>query len=364
MTEALIIGGGPAGAAAAFHLAQAGASPVVLERTTGPTDKVCGDFLSVEAATELTRFGLDLDRLGAARITRLRVIHGRRIAATDLPFTARGLSRRILDEALLVRAIETGARVRRGVVARALRADGGGFVCRTQTGEEQAGTVFLATGKHDLRGMPRSFSQSLGLKTYVTLAPEQIADLHGHVELTLFRGGHLGMQPVEGGDVVLCAMVEKWRFAAAGGSWPALLETVTDGCSHLRSRLAGSVACRERPVAVAGVPYGHVHRTSLSADPFRLGDQACVIPSLTGDGIALALHGARLATQTWLSGGRPEAHHEAFASRVAGQMRAAVALHRLLLGPGAGWATALASVAPGLLREAARLTRLRGSLEP
>lgn len=367
MTDSLVIGGGPAGAAAAIHLARAGAAPVLLERTTGPTDKVCGDFLSVEAASELGRLGLDLDRLGASTISRLRVVHGRRVAETDLPFTARGLSRGILDEALLARASEAGVRVHRGIAAQALRPDGGGFVCRTNTEDQASEAVFLATGKHDLRGVTRSAgrSQALGLKTYAALTPEQHADLHGHVELILFRGGYLGLQPVEGGRAVLCTMVEKARFAAMGGSWPALLASVAETCPHLRTRLAGAVSFRDKPLAVAGIPYGYVHRSEADgrAEPFRVGDQVCVIPSLTGDGVALALHGARLAARTWISGGSSATYHGEFASYLTGQMRVATILHRLLLGPGAAWATALGSVAPGLLREAARRTRVHGTAD-
>lgn len=58
------------------------------------------------------------------------------------------------------------------------------------------------------------------------------------------------------------------------------------------------------PLAVSGVPYGYV----LSPDNavpglFPLGDQAAVIPSFAGDGIAITLHTAPLATHLHFSGG-------------------------------------------------------------
>src|ERR1700722_2367237 len=97
----LIVGGGPAGCTAAHILARAGHRATLIERTTGPTDKVCGDFLSVEAIEALLACGIDLDELAPAPITSIRIIHGRRVAATRLPFAAYGLTRRVLDEALL-----------------------------------------------------------------------------------------------------------------------------------------------------------------------------------------------------------------------------------------------------------------------
>ena len=68
--EPLIIGGGPAGVAAAITLGRAGCRPVLLERTSGPTDKVCGDFLSGDAIEQVRLLGVDPFVLGAAPIGR------------------------------------------------------------------------------------------------------------------------------------------------------------------------------------------------------------------------------------------------------------------------------------------------------
>src|SRR5262249_35899066 len=151
----LIVGGGPAGAIAAAELAAAGRPVTLFERSTGPVDKVCGDFLSAEAVGALCGVGVDLS--AAAEITSLRLIHGDRIAATRLPFVARGLSRRALDEALLRVAVAGGAAVMRGRRVRSIQ-------CRANRltldcgalGHIGADKVFLATGKHNLRGAPRT----------------------------------------------------------------------------------------------------------------------------------------------------------------------------------------------------------------
>ncbi|MDR3534881.1 MAG: FAD-dependent monooxygenase [Acetobacteraceae bacterium] len=363
MTPPLIIGGGPAGAAAAIHLVRAGHVATLLERTSGPTDKVCGDFLSAEAVTALQGLGLDPAALGAAPIGRLRLVHATRVAETVLPFPALGLSRRILDEALIGRAAALGVRVHRAETVQALDAAGNRLEVRTTSADLTAETVFLATGKHDLRGAPRSARDTgrIGLKTYLRLSRDQHAALQGHVELVLFHGGYAGLQPVEGGAAVLCAVVDKAAFAAVGGTWTTLLHSITAGCPHLASRLAGSDALRDRPVAIAGIPYGHLHRPTPDDPPalFRLGDQACVIPSLTGDGVAIALHSAGIAVETWLTGGDAADHHRRLATALQGQMRLAGMLHRLCLGPLQGWVATFGQAAPALLRHAAAWTRLR-----
>jgi len=72
----------------------------------------------------------------------------------DLPFSALSLSRRVLDEALLVRAQDQGARVWRGAAVTALiKGPECWHIEVAGHGVIQAETIFLATGKHDLREM-------------------------------------------------------------------------------------------------------------------------------------------------------------------------------------------------------------------
>ncbi|HEX7742908.1 MAG TPA: FAD-dependent monooxygenase, partial [Sphingobium sp.] len=56
---ALIIGGGPAGSAAAITLAQAGMQPHLLERHKAPRDCVCGSFIGWDALAALSNLGVD-----------------------------------------------------------------------------------------------------------------------------------------------------------------------------------------------------------------------------------------------------------------------------------------------------------------
>ena len=63
--EAVIIGGGPAGSAVAIELSRHGIPARVLERKPGPHHKVCGEFISYEAAHYLEDLGIDL----AARVS-------------------------------------------------------------------------------------------------------------------------------------------------------------------------------------------------------------------------------------------------------------------------------------------------------
>ena len=348
----LIAGGGIAGAAAACLL---GPAATLVEREPGPHDKICGEFISWEAQDALTRLGLDLPALGGAPIEAVRLVHGTRTASATLPRPGLGLSRRVLDEALLVRAARAGARIHRGhairrLVPGGLEVDGLGRI--------EAGRVLLATGKHDLRGARRQAEPGdlIGFKMYYRLAPAQAATLARHVEVVLFPGGYAGLQPVEGGRANLCLLITRAAFDAAGATWPGLVAHLARTSPHLVERLAGSTELLARPVAIARVPYGFVHRAARTDCPGveRLGDQMGVIPSFSGDGMAIALHTAFAAAAT------PDAaaYHRRMRADLAGQIGRAMVLHRL--GQTLPAALAIAARAwPGALALVARLTRVQ-----
>ncbi len=362
--DLLVVGGGPAGAALAVPLAEAGWRVTLVEREAGPHDKVCGEFLSHEALLYLAALGIDPAKLGAVPIRRVRLA-GRRIeAAVDLPFPAASLSRRVLDEALLTRATTAGVRVLRGRRVVVLEPGTAGFAARLDDGATLVGRqAALATGKHDLRGYRRpagGHGDLVGFKWHVRLAAAEARALAGHVELMLFAGGYAGLEPIEGGLANLCLVVRRSRLTALGGGWPALLDHVAHTIPALGRRLAAAEMMHARPLAIAAIPYGFV---AVSGDVvpglWRLGDQAAVIPSFAGDGLSLALHSARLAADHLLDGRSSVAFQARLADEVGGQVRRATGLSRLLVRPAAQGGLLLAARAlPNLMSLVARATRV------
>lgn len=357
---ALVIGGGIAGAAVAAHLAQAGHAVVLVERSDGPHHKVCGEFVSGEAALYLEDLGIEPAALGAVRMRTVRLGAGRAVATAPLPFPAFSVSRRRLDEALLAAAAERGAEIRRGRGVRSLAPCDGGWRADLDDGDAiAAGEVFLATGKHDLRGWkrpPGAQHDLVAFKLHWRLAPDEAAALGSAVELTLFPGGYAGLEPVEDGIANLCLVVRRGHLAALGQRWDALLAALRGAAPQLDQRLAGAIACWGRPLAIASIPYGYV---ATGGGPWRIGDQAAVIPSFSGDGIAIALHSARLAADIYLAGGTASQFQSRLARDVAGQVRYATLLSRMLVHPGS---QAIAAVAarwlPNLVAGIAQATRI------
>jgi flavin-dependent dehydrogenase len=382
----LIAGGGLAGAAAACWLAQSGKSVLLLERESETGDKICGEFLSAEAQHYLGRLGLDPLALGAHPITHLRLVRAGRSVAVALPFKGLGLSRRVLDAALLRRAEQCGAEVRRGqqiISATRVGTDelesqdvpGTTPSARTEAASwrvelaghptEYAPTLFLATGKHDVRTLKRELRSPpedlVGFKTYFALSSEQTRALQHHVEVVMFEQGYAGLQLVENGRANLCLLAERNWLQAHGAQWDGLLAALLAVSPHLRARLSGARALLDKALSIYRVPYGYVHQpcAEAPAELYRLGDQAGVIHSFSGDGMSIALHSAALATQAYLERAGPLAYHQRIERDLGGQIGRAMALYRLARRPaGQRLLMYLAQYWPASLQLAALLTRV------
>ncbi|MFT8246820.1 NAD(P)/FAD-dependent oxidoreductase [Roseomonas sp. BN140053] len=357
MTAAIVIGGGPAGAAAAIALARGGAAVTLVEREAGPREKVCGEFLGPDAAALLRGLGRPLPELGAVPIHGARLAAGRQDTAWPLPFAAWSLPRATLDEALLAAAATAGARVLRGRMVAGAAREGDGWTARLGDGAVlRAPALVLATGKHELRGHSRPVrGGAVGLKLPLQL----LAPLDGRVVLLPFAGGYAGLQPRAGGGANLCAALRKAGPEARNPV--ALLARVAAGSAQGTVLLRGAVPLLKRPLAVAGVPYGFRHRDGAAAEPglFRVGDQFAVVPSLAGEGVAMALLGGVAAAAAILAGQSAAAFHVALNRRLDRPMRWAGMLAWLL--DTTPDALALAARAlPGAARLAAARTRLPG----
>lgn len=350
-TDPLIVGGGPAGSAAAITLALGGARPLLIERHAEPRDTVCGGFLGWDALAALQRLGVDPWALGAQPIRSVRIIAGNRVIERPLPAVAAGLSRQTLDRALLARAAALGIEIRRGIAVRRIEGD---IVHLADGPTLTAEAIFLATGKHAVRGSPREHlpgETRLGLRTTLSDRP----DLAGWIELHLIDGGYVGLLRQDDGRINLSLSIAADRLSQAGGSPDTLMAMLAEEAPHLADRIGGAADW----AAVAAVPYGW--RASATAPGlFRLGDQAAVIASVVGDGIAIALASGRAAAEAWAAGGAAAApaFQRAFATRALRPIAIAELARGAAERPKLAAAVLTMLRLPGTVKMAARLTRI------
>lgn len=356
-TPPLIVGGGPAGSAAAIALARIGVAAQLIERLDTPGDAICGGFLSWTTVSRIAALGIDPARLGGQSITQLALFVEGHENRTALPAPGLGLSRRRLDGLLQQIARSVGADLRTGQAVRALEER---TVIMANGDVLPWESLFLATGKHDLRGAARgrgnsSINPELGLRLRLPACNRFEALIGDRIELHLFADGYLGLIRQEDGSVNACMAVRKSLLAEVGGDPAALFHRLADQSPALADRLT-SLPAVPRIDAIGHVPYGWRARTTATG-LFRLGDQAAVIPSLAGEGIGIALASADSAVRQWLAHGPDGAliHQAHFARRTA---------RPLML---AGWnrdlgrhprLAAMLARLPGVAALVARLTRI------
>ena len=119
MYDALVIGGGPAGATTALRLAQNGWSVALIEKSAFPRRKVCGEFLSATSLPVIKHLGISAPffRLAGPEIRRVAVFAGDDTVSAPMPAAfhpcrwGRALGREHLDTLLLQKAAEAGVQV-------------------------------------------------------------------------------------------------------------------------------------------------------------------------------------------------------------------------------------------------------------
>lgn len=355
----LIVGGGPAGAAAAIKLARAGLRPVVIERSAAPSDMLCGGFLSWNCARLLRECGVDPLKLGGHSVHRARLFAGRRVTELPLPQTAVGLSRRSLDKALLDRAAAAGAEIRRGITVRGIE---DGIVRYADGTSEKPAHLILATGKHDVRGATRpapANDPAVGLRWRFPASERLAGALSDAIELHLFRQGYAGLVMQEDGAANLCLAVRQSAFVNSGKRPDAMLAALLAQTPGLAERLSG-VAVGEAQ-AVANIPYGW-RALGGSEGLYRVGDQVGVIPSLAGEGVGIALATGMAAADAILADVDSQTYQTTCSRQIARPIKLSGFMWSLAERPWlANLALILLSALPGVGLAAMNITRVQVS---
>ena len=118
--DVIVVGAGPAGSSAAIALARAGIDVLLLEKSTFPRDKVCGDGLTPRGVRQLLALGVDVSGPDWIRNKGLRVVAaGRSLelpwpTLQDYPDFGVVRPRRDFDDLLATIAVKAGARLRVG----------------------------------------------------------------------------------------------------------------------------------------------------------------------------------------------------------------------------------------------------------
>lgn len=303
--DAVVIGAGPAGSAAATLLARTERRVLLIEKDRFPRNKVCGEFLSAGALPLLERLGVarEIEACGPEEIHAGRLeLRGGRSVAFRLGKPALGLSRYRLDHLLAAHAQVSGARVSFGTRVLSASSHNGGFRIRCMTeaheSEVRAAAVIGAWGRWDAldRNLGRRFLGDRARYFGWSRDYENDPALAGEVRLYAFRGGYCGLSRVEGGTVNLAGVVSASCYKRLGSRWDAVIVHVRRENPALDADLSN---LSPGPIGFLGTgPVFFTRKPCVERGILMAGDAAGFLDPFSGQGQTMALASGMLAAET------------------------------------------------------------------
>lgn len=295
-TQVVIIGGGLAGLTSAIHLSKAGISCVLIEKNSYPAHKVCGEYVSNEVLPYLKYLDIDPMQLGAKQIGRFLFsnINGAKLTSS-LSMGGFGLSRYTFDKFLFDKAVANGCEYLKDTVINVSFKDDG-FAVETNGGFKiTASFVIGAFGKRSNldKSLDREFvnkkSPWLAVKAhYRADFPEDLVTLHN------FKGGYCGLSRVEGKAVNLCYLADYDSFKKHKDI-EAYQRNVLSLNPYLKEFFANAELIFEKHLTISQLSFDR--KKPIVNHILMAGDTAGLIHPLCGNGMAMAIHGAKICSE-------------------------------------------------------------------
>lgn len=303
--DILIIGGGLAGLTNALHLLKLGFKVTLIEKNAYPKHKVCGEYISNEVLPYLTWLGVDVDEFGPNRITEMLFSSstGQTISCS-LPLGGFGLSRFVLDHFLMQLAEKRGCIIIEDLVEDVIFLNDGFTIYTKNNGLFKSRIVVGAYGKRGVldHKLGRRFilqkSPWLAIKAhYRGPFPESLVALHN------FKGGYCGVSKVENDMINICYLTDYTVFKEYKDIETHKKEVLYKN-PHLREVFESCKMTMVSPLTIGQLSF--TRKQIIENHIIMIGDSAGLIHPLCGNGMAMAIHGAKICAESladFLKGG-------------------------------------------------------------
>jgi flavin-dependent dehydrogenase len=374
--DLVIIGGGPAGSAAALYGVRAGLSVCLIERQPFPRETLCGEFLSHEVIAVLRDIGLEQEFFvrEPSPIMRLTLCPDRGARVSELlGFTAYGMKRSMFDAMLLDAARSQGVLIEQPVEVQSVRRREGGFDihCRRSDGP------LTVRGRRAIGAYGRSSPLDSVLERSFAGVRTGLNGVKFHVPASTLTGVqpdeiliatgpdmYCGINHVGGGFATLCFLERRSANTLPARARVGELAKNNPACAQIVTSETLSAVERAPIYGAGNIFFGP--RNVVENGVLMVGDAARVIAPLAGDGIGMALQGAQLLgrlleegrRRSWKADVLEERYSRGWQKLFAARVRAAYLFQRVMLSMNLRMVSSLLlAVAPPLLRMALTLTR-------
>lgn len=296
MKDVIIIGGGLAGLINAIMLARQGLSITLYERKAYPFHRVCGEYISNEVRPFLEQNELFPSKFQPALISKfsLTSTNGRQ-AELDLNMGGFGISRYTFDKFLMEKALLAGVQIVQNITVTNVQFNLDHFEVALGYKIEKAKIVIGSYGKRSRldNNLRRAFtsrkSPYLAVKRhiYTDFPADQIA-LHN------FKGGYCGISKIENGAYNLCYLSHRQNLKQSGTIEKMEAQVLSEN-PFLKELFNNSDSLFD-PIVINEISFEK--KRSVESHIFMSGDSAGMIAPLCGNGMAMAIHSAKLLSET------------------------------------------------------------------
>lgn len=297
MTDVIVVGGGLAGLINAILLSRAGLSVTLFEKKEYPFHRVCGEYISNEVIPFLQRNDLFPSEFEPSQISKfiLTSTNGKK-AEINLDMGGFGISRYAFDQHLFEKALESGVEVIQKCAVDNIQYEEDHFSVSSKNSFYQAKVVIAAQGKRSKldANLNRPFisrkSPYLGVKYHLKtdFARDTIA-LHN------FKNGYCGISQVENNTFNLCYLSHRDNLREAKDI-EHMEETVLSENPFLADLFRNSDFLFDNPLVINEISFEK--KSPVENHVLMCGDSAGMITPLCGNGMAMAIHSAKMLSET------------------------------------------------------------------
>lgn len=292
----IIVGGGLAGLTAAIHLSKIGLKVILFEKNKYPKHKVCGEYISNEVVPYLDWLSIKISELNPSQISKLDFsIQDGKTISCDLPLGGFGISRYTFDAFLYQNAIKNGCEIIQDSVVDITYENEIFTVYTSDNTFIKSEFVIGAFGKRSNidQKIKREFIQKkacwLAVKAhYSGEFPNDLVGLHN------FNGGYCGVSKVENNTINICYLATYESFKKHKNIDDYQNQALSKN-PNLKLIFETNEMLFETPLTISQISFDK--KASVENHILMIGDTAGLIHPLCGNGMAMAIHSAKIVSE-------------------------------------------------------------------
>jgi len=297
MTDVIIVGGGLAGLFNAILLNRAGLCVTVIERKSYPFHRVCGEYISNEVIPFLSGLDIDLNDLNVARINRLRVtaVSGT-VLSKKLDLGGFGLSRYTFDHYLYKKALSEGVDFLLNTKVEDIEFKDEQFEVTIPGKVLTAPLVIGSFGKRSNldQKLKRAFfykrSPYLAVKFHIRADfPDDL------IQLNNYKDGYCGVSKIEADRYCMCYLAHRDDLRKYG-NLHELEQNIICKNDHLKRLFDTAEFLLDKPEVINEISFEK--KQPVENHILMSGDTAGMIAPLCGNGMTMAIHSAKILSET------------------------------------------------------------------